>query len=130
MSLIYPDESYAIRGVIFEVHKQKGTGFLEKVYQECMEHELRSQGIPFEREKRILIDYKGVQLKQEYVAYFVCYGKIIVECKAVKELTDVHRAQVVNYLRATNMRLGFLVNFSEYFIQPERIINFGWQSNS
>ena len=93
MALLYPVESYAIRGAIFEVHKQKGTGFLEKVYQECLEREFIQRGIPYEREKRIKIDYKGVELQQEYIADFVCYDKIIVECKAVKELIDVYRAQ-------------------------------------
>ena len=127
MALLYPEESYAIRGAIFEVHKQKGTGFLERVYQECLEREFRERAIPFEREKRIKIDYKGFELKQDYVADFVCYDKIIVECKAVKEITDTHRAQIINYLRATNLRLGFLVNFGELFVIPERIINFHWQ---
>jgi len=127
MALIYPEESYAIRGAIFEVHKQKGTGFLEKVYQECLEREFRERGIPYEREKRIKIDYKGIKLKQEYVADFVCYNKIIVECKAVKEITNTFRAQVINYLRATNLRLAFLVNFGELFVTPERIVNFYWQ---
>lgn len=128
MALLYPTESYAIRGAIFEVHKQKGSGFLEKVYQECLEQEFIQRGIPYEREKRIKIDYKGKVLEQEYIADFVCYGKIIVECKAVKELLDVHRAQIINYLRATNLRLGFLVNFSEYFVVPERFVNFNWNS--
>ena len=126
MALLYPTESYAIRGAIFEVHKQKGSGFLEKVYQECLEQEFIQRGIPYEREKRIKIDYKGKVLEQEYIADFVCYGKIIVECKAVKELIDVHRAQIINYLRATNLRLGFLVIFSEYFVVPERFVNFNW----
>jgi len=128
MALLYPTESYAIRGAIFEVHKQKGSGFLEKVYQECLEQEFIQRGIPYEREKRIKIDYKGKVLEQEYIADFVCYGKIIVECKAVKELVDVHRAQIINYLRATNLRLGFLVNFSENFVVPERFVNFNWNS--
>lgn len=126
MAILYPTESYAIRGAIFEVHKQKGSGFLEKVYQECLEQEFIQRGIPYEREKRIKIDYKGKVLGQEYIADFICYGKIIVECKAVKELVDIHRAQIINYLRATNLRLGFLVNFSEYFVVPERFVNFNW----
>lgn len=130
MALLFPEESYAIRGAIFEVHKQKGVGFLEKVYQECLEIEFRKQNIPFEREKRISIDYKGTPLQQEYIADFVCYGKIIVECKAVAELLNVHRSQVINYLKATNMQLGFLVNFNESFIRPERFVNFDWEPTS
>ncbi|MBO7559306.1 MAG: GxxExxY protein [Bacteroidaceae bacterium] len=127
MSLIFPSESFAIRGAIFEVHKQKGPGFLEKVYQECLEQEFIKRNIPYEREKRIFIDYKGQTLQQVYIADFVCYDKIIVECKAVGEILDVHKAQVLNYLRATNLRLGFLVNFSELFITPLRVVNFMWQ---
>lgn len=126
MGIIYPAESYAIQGAIFEVHKQRGIGFLEKVYQECLEEEFKLRGIPYEREKRIVIDYKGKPLHQEYIADFVCYGKIIVECKAVQELLDVHWAQVRNYLKATNLRLGLLVNFNEYYIRPIRIVNAEW----
>ena len=128
MALLYPQESFAIRGAIFEVHKNLGTGFLEKVYQESLEKEFLLRNIPYEREKRIVINYKGEPLKQEYIADFVCYDKIIVECKAVKELENVHRAQVINYLKATNYQLGFLVNFWEMYVQPERLINFEYDA--
>ena len=74
------------------------------------------------------INYRGKTLKQEYIADFVCYDKIIVECKAVKELENVHRAQVINYLKATNYQLGFLVNFWEMYVQPERLINFEYDA--
>lgn len=126
MALVYETESYAIRGAIFEVHKNLGTGFLEKVYQECLEKEFLLRNIPYKREQRFLLDYKGERLKQAYVADFVCYDKIIVECKAVTMLTNAHKAQLLNYLTATNFRLGFLVNFSETFIQPIRMINDTW----
>lgn len=126
MALLYPEESFAIRGAVFEVHKQRGTGFLEKVYQECLEREFALRNIPYERERRILIDYKGSPLEQPYIADFICFNKIIVECKAVEEILGVHKAQLLNYLTATNMRLGFLVNFSEAFIRPLRIVNFNW----
>lgn len=126
MNIIYPAESYAIQGAIFEVHKHRGSGFLEKVYQESLEYEFKIRNIPYERERRIAIDYKGYPLRQEYIADFICYNKIIVECKAVHELLDVHFAQVLNYLKAANMRLGLLVNFSEYFIRPRRIVNAEW----
>ena len=123
MALLYPVESYAIRGAIFEVHKQKGTGFLEKVYQECLEREFIQRGIPYEREKRIKIDYKGVELQQEYIADFVCYDKIIVELKAVSALDDTHRSQVYNYLHATGMKLGLLYNFGcPEELEKERIV--------
>lgn len=129
MALLFLEESYAIRGAIFEVHKNLGTGFLEKVYQESLEKEFLIRGIPYEREKRFVLDYKGERLQQEYVADFVCYGKIIVECKAVKELAAVHRAQVINYLKATNFQLGLLVNFWELYVRPERLINFEYDAD-
>ena len=130
MALLFPDESYAIRGAVFEVHKQLGTGFLEKVYQESLEKEFILQNIPFVREKRIHLDYKGHALRQTYVADFICYDKIIVECKAISSLLNVHTSQVLNYLVAANLRLGFLINFSETIIRPVRIVNFNWNPDS
>jgi len=96
--LTYPDESFAIRGALFEVYKNTGAGFLEPVYQECLEIELRLSGVSAIVQPRLQLDYKGTPLKSEYIPDFVCYDKIIVELKAVKELTDAHRAQVQNYL--------------------------------
>ena len=129
MALLFQQESFAIRGAIFEVHKNLGTGFLEKVYQESLEKEFLIRNIPYEREKRFIVNYKGEPLKQEYIADFICYNKIIVECKAVSELENVHRAQVINYLKATNLQLGLLVNFWEMYIQPERLINFEFDAD-
>ena len=94
-----------------EVYNQLGHGFLEPVYQEALEKEFLLRGIPFEREKLLTISYKGEKLKQTYKADFVCYGKIIVELKAVSELTDAHRSQVYNYLHATGFQLGIILNF-------------------
>ena len=111
MSLIYEDEAFAIRGAIFEVYKTIGTGFLEAVYQECLEMELAKRNIPFKAQPEIVISYKGTPLKQTYKADIVCYDKIILELKAVKTLLPEHAAQIQNYLRATGMRLGLLVNF-------------------
>lgn len=91
-----------------------GAGFLDAVYQECLERELAARGIPFKAQERINISYKGELLKQYYEADIVCYGKIILELKAVKNLLPEHQAQLYNYLRATNMKLGLLVNFSHY----------------
>lgn len=109
--LIYKKESYDICGALFAVHKELGCGFLERVYQDALECEFQERGIPYEREKEIQIMYKGKPLGDPYRADFVCYGKIIVELKAVSEATGVHRAQVLNYLKATNMKLGILANF-------------------
>ena len=91
-----------------------GSGFLEAVYHECMERELKVRGIPFESQKELKLVYKGEELKQSYKPDFICYEKIIVELKALKDVTNEHRAQVFNYLKATNLRLGLLINFGHY----------------
>ena len=122
--LLYKSESWAIRQAAFDVHKLLGCGFLEKVYQEALAEEFRLRGIPFEREKAIRIQYKGKLLEQEYFADFVCYDKIIIELKALKEIHDVHKAQTYNYLRATDYALGLLMNFGEHSLVVERIVNF------
>ena len=106
------------------VFNELGCGFLEKVYQEAFELELKARNIPYEREKAFRLYYRGIQLKQEYIADFICYEKIIVELKAVSELTDIHRSQVFNYLKATNIDLGLLVNFGETPLKVERLFNY------
>ena len=123
-NLFYRDESYKIRGALFAVHNELGCGFLERVYQDALEVEFRLQNIPYEREKSIQILYKGEPLGEPYRADFVCYGKVIVELKSVSEILDVHRAQIINYLKATKMKLGFLVNFGEESINIERIVRY------
>ena len=122
MDYLYPKEVYAIQGAMFAVHDELGCGFMERVYRDALVYEFRERGIPYECEKELQVTYKGKPLGAPYRADFVCYGKIIVELKAVKELEDVHRAQILNYLKATGMRLGILVNFGEKFIHPERFI--------
>ena len=114
MELMYEDESYAIRGAIYEVYKTLGAGFLEGVYQEALELELASRGIPFQAQSEITVLYKGTRLRQSYRADIVCFGKIILELKAVKQLLPEHMAQLQNYLRATGMKLGMLVNFANH----------------
>ena len=109
--ILYKDEVYAIQGAVFDVYREMGCGFLEPVYQECLEKELKVRGIPFESQKELQLSYKGEVLNLTYKPDFICYGNIIVELKAVKEIDDVHRAQVFNYLKATGLRLGLLVNF-------------------
>ena len=119
---LYEKESYAIRGACFEVYKEKGNGFLEAVYQECLEKEFVLRGILFDAQVPLKLSYKGDPLKQAYTPDFICYGTIILEIKAVKELTDEHRAQLINYLKATGLKLGFLINFGHHpGIQIERI---------
>ncbi|MBO4840500.1 MAG: GxxExxY protein [Bacteroidaceae bacterium] len=121
--IVYKEESYKIVGAAFNVYNGLGPGFLEAVYQEALEIELQKQGVPFEREKELKIQYDGVELKQTYKADFVCFGKIIVELKAVSSLENAHRSQVYNYLRATGYKLGLLFNFgSSDELEKERIV--------
>ena len=123
-NLFYRDESYKIRGALFAVHNELGRGFLERVYQDALEVEFRLRNIPYEREKSIQIVYKGEPLGEPYRADFVCYGKVIIELKSVSEILDVHRAQIINYLKATKIKLGFLVNFGEESLNIERIVRY------
>lgn len=121
--ILYKDECYAIQGAIFEVYREMGCGFLEAVYQECLERELTTRDIPFVTQPDLALNYKGVPLKQIYKPDYICFGKIILELKAVKEIAPEHKAQVINYLKTTGMRLGLLVNFGHYpKVQIERII--------
>jgi GxxExxY protein len=122
VDLIYPEETYAIRGAVFDVYRVTGCGFLEGVYQECMEKEFTCRGIPFVSQQDLKICYKGDELKQRYKPDLICYGKIMVELKAVTKLAPEHKAQLMNYLHATKMRLGLLVNFGHYpLVEIERI---------
>ena len=122
--IVFKEESYKIMGACFEVYKEKGNGFLEAVYQECLTMAFAEQGIPFIEKPSLLLDYKGQDLKQTYEPDFVCFGEIIVEIKAVKSMADEHRAQVINYLKATGKELGLLVNFGHYpKIEHQRFVN-------
>ena len=112
--LLFAEECYAIQGAVFEVYREMGCGFLESVYQECLEKELQRREIPFDSQQALGLHYKGEPLKQIYKPDLICYGKIIVELKAVKDIAREHEAQVFNYLKASNLRLGLLVNFGHY----------------
>ncbi|MDR4496480.1 MAG: GxxExxY protein [Candidatus Scalindua sp.] len=121
--ILYKDEVFRIQGAVFEVYREMGCGFLECVYQECLEKEFNLSKIPFEAQKELQLKYKNEPLKQTYKPDFICYGNIIVELKAVKEASPEHRAQVFNYLKATGLRLGLLVNFGHYpKAKVERVI--------
>jgi GxxExxY protein len=109
--ILYKEESYRICGCIFEVNRKLGSGFLEAVYQEALGIEFAKAKIPFEAQKSLQVYYDGILLKQSYMADFVCFDKIIIELKAVKRVLDEHRAQLMNYLAVTGIRLGMLVNF-------------------
>jgi GxxExxY protein len=110
-SLILSDETYRLRGAVFEVYRAMGAGFLEAVYQECLALEFNACGIPFRAMQSLELEYKGRSLRQTYAPDFVCFDSIIVEIKAVRALAPEHVAQTINYLRATGLRLGLLVNF-------------------
>ena len=123
MGILYRCESYAIMGACFEVYKEEGCGFLEAVYQECLEMELSDRGIPFRSQVALDLRYKGRPLKTRYTPDLICNELVIVELKAVSVLANEHRAQMQNYLRATGMRLGLLVNFGHHpKLEYERIV--------
>lgn len=109
--LICKDEVFAIIGAAIEVHREIGPGFLELVYQEALEIELGLRRIPFQSQQTSGICYKGRMLQKQYLADFVCYEKVIVEIKALDQLTGKHKSQIINYLKATGCRVGLLINF-------------------
>ena len=116
------DECYKIIGACMAVHRELGHGFLEPVYQEALAIELDYQGIPFVREQELNIKYRGIELNKIYKADFVCYNGIIVELKAIRELSNDHIAQLINYLKATNLKVGLLINFGTPSLQHKRLV--------
>ncbi len=121
--LLYENEAFQVRGAAFQVYRAMGAGFLEGVYQECLEIEFAKRGVPFVAHQPLRLVYEGQSLRQAYVADFVCYERIIVELKSTRVIAPEHRAQTVNYLRATNMKLGLLINFgSAPRIEIERFV--------
>ena len=122
--MLFREESYRIIGACFEVYNELGSGFLEAVYQEALRREFQWQGIPFQEKPQIELYYKESRLDQTYQPDFLCYDQIIVELKAAKALGDDHRAQTINYLKATHTRLGLLVNFGHHpKLESERFVN-------
>ena len=111
--LIYKTESYKIIGACFEVYNQKGCGFTEAIYQECLEIEFKLQNIPFVSQPKIELEYKGTTLKQYFVPDFICFNEIIIEIKATEGLATEHTSQTLNYLNATKFKLAWLVNFGK-----------------
>ncbi|MEM9423174.1 MAG: GxxExxY protein [Spirochaetota bacterium] len=123
MPLLLEKESFAIRGAVFDVYKELGCGFLEAVYQECLEIELARKEIPFISQPKLQIQYKNKTLKQIYKPDFICFGKIIMELKATKNIDPVHKAQTLNYLKATQAPLALLINFGSHpKVQIERLL--------
>mgnify|MGYP005610979127 FL=1 len=119
--LIYEEETGKIIKACMNVFNELGNGFLEAVYQEALAIEFGLMNIPFRREAKIDIFYKGNKLDKEYYADFICYDSIIVELKAVSKLVNANKAQVLNYLHGTKMPVGILVNFGESSLKWERL---------
>ena len=121
--LLYESEVFQIRGAVFDVHNEMGAGFLESVYQECLTQEFDARRIPFTALRPLSLTYKGRALNQVYRPDFVCFDKIIVELKATSAISQEHRAQTLNYLKGTGLRLGLVVNFGiSTKAQIERIV--------
>lgn len=124
MILICKDEAFQILGAAMAVHRELGIGFSEKVYQDALEIEFQERGIMYVREEPIHAMYHGIVLKTEFKPDFICFNKVIVELKAVKELDDVCRSQTINYTKLTDMDLGILINFRSKSLYHERFPNF------
>ena len=115
-------QTYAIIGAAMEVHGCLGHGFLEAVYQEALACEMSDRGIPFEREVALPVVYKGRRLQCAYRADFVCFGEVIVELKAISQLTGADDAQVINELKATGLHRGLLLNFGAPSLEHKRLV--------
>jgi GxxExxY protein len=122
MTLIKKNLTASIIGAVLEVHSILGNGFLEAVYQDALAIEFEKRKIPYEREKQIQIQYKGITLSKTYIADFVCFDEIIVELKALSSTTKEHDSQILNYLKASNCKIGLLLNFGESSLKPRRFV--------
>lgn len=120
--LIYKEEAYKIIGICFEVHNNLGPGFLEIVYKDALEYEFRKAGIPYKREQKYEVNYKGVVLPHKFYADFVVYDKIILEIKAVGGIVDEFVALSINYLKVSQNKLALLVNFGELKLNYKRLV--------
>lgn len=120
--LIYKEETFKLVGFCMEIHRELGKGHEEVIYKDALVVELGRTSIPFAREKRYEVSYKGVILPHYYYADFVVWEEILFEAKAVEKLTDSHVKQVLNYLAAAKFRLGLLVNFGGNSLEWRRVI--------
>ena len=120
--IIHKEESYKIIGKCFEVHNNLGSGFLEIVYKDALEYEFKNANIPYEREKKYEVNYKGIVLPHKFYADFIVFDKIILEVKAVSGITDEFVAQAINYLKVSDNKLALIVNFGELKLNSKRIV--------
>jgi GxxExxY protein len=119
---LYEEECKSIISACFEVHNQLGYGFLESVYQEALCYEFLSRKVPFQKAKKLDIYYKDLKLEKFYIADFICFDNIIIETKAMDGIVDEHVSQVLNYLKATKLQLGLIINFGTPKVQVKRVI--------
>jgi len=122
-NLIFKEEAYSIVGAAMNVSNILGCGFLEAVYQEALEIELTENNIPFEAQKEIGISYKNKILHKQYIVDFLCYKNIIVEIKAIKKIAEIEEAQLINYLKASKLPLGLIINFGTPKLDWRRYAN-------
>ena len=123
MSLLFEQESNLVLGACFEVFKDKGAGYLESVYHECLKIEFGLRGIPFLSKEKLPLSYKGAKLDSTFEPDFMCFSKIILEIKAISKLEDIHRAKVLHYLHSSGCRVGYLINFHSHpKLQFERYV--------
>ena len=120
--LLLKENTFKIIGACFEVHKNLGCGFLEAVYAEALAIEFNARNIPFEKEKILKISYKDVVLEKSYVADYLCFSNVVLELKALTALTTQHESQLINYLKATGLQVGLLINFGEQSLKYKRLV--------
>jgi GxxExxY protein len=121
-NIIFQEESYNIIRACISVHKELGCGFLEAVYQEALAIEFRNNNIPFKKETSLDIYFRNIKLNKKYIADFICYDKIILELKAISKIATEHEAQLLNYLKATGLKLGILINFGQTSLTFKRLV--------
>ena len=119
---LYKDLTYKIIGIAMEIHRELQSGFLEAVYEEVLGKELKKAKIPFKNQVRIDIYYKGEKLNKQYQADFIIDKKVLVELKGISKITDIERAQVINYLKATGLKVGLIINFGGKSLDWERVV--------
>jgi len=121
-ALVLADELYAIVGAAMEVHKELGSGFLEAVYQEALEIEFQSRDIPFQSQSLLRVRYKTKLLEKTYIADFICFDQIIIELKALNNISGKEESQILNYLKATGLKVGVLINFGTQSLEWKRYV--------